>query len=269
MEEIINACIDSYDERTFDYEELAWAETSLPIKAICETGYRQNQKADGYNYGCVYFSTSEWTNYLNVIRTKWGDLCDKSETREEWVWDYLINWAKLALKLWLISWYGQIKSLLALKTSIVQNRPVLVWSNTINWTATKANWNIAVRWTWYWHRFHIIGYNDNDSHFICKNSYWPSYMDKGNFYIKYEDYDLLYNTKLSFIENPKLIDNYKKKIMEWITLDSAKIAFLLWIYNWDKRNEETRAIMLRAIEWMLNWKITKESIEKARKELQK
>lgn len=271
MDEILNnACLDSNDERNYQYEQIMWSSEELPSKVLLETGFRQNQQADGYPYGCVYFARAEASNYLSKSRLQWKDFIKWSSTRKEWVWDYVINWTKLLNKQNIISWYALVKTLNEVKHSLANGRPIHTGSNKIDWTKTKNNNWYAVYSDSYWHSFHIIGYDDAINSLICKNSYWPNYIAKGNFYINYELFDkVLMNSKFSLIANPTLIDNYKQKIMEWITLDSAKIAFLLWIYNWDKRNEETRAIMLRAIEWMLNWKITKESIEKARKELQK
>jgi hypothetical protein len=44
-------------------------------------------------------------------------------------------------------------------------------------------------------------------------------MSKGNFFLRYEDFDALHNTKLSLIENKTLIDNYKQKIMNDIKIE--------------------------------------------------
>lgn len=255
MEEI-NACIDNYDERDYPYEDIAWAEIILPKKYICETGYWQNQKADWYIYWCVYYSWAEASNFVTKKRLLWKDFIKNSKTRKEWVGDKISNWTKLLLELWIISWYWQVGTLLSVKQSIFNNRPILTWSNTIDWKATKLNKNIAVRWTWYWHAFHIIWYDDDKKLLICKNSYWPDYMDKWNFYIKYEDFDLLYNTRHSLIENKELLNNYKAKIMENITLERAKKAFEEGIWNWlegakSASREETSRMIYRMYEKIL------------------
>lgn len=230
MEEI-NSALDSFDERTFNYDELAW-NSELPSYVLLDTGYVQNQKQDWFTYGCVYYSSAEWSNYLTKKRLLAKDFIKKSTTRKEWVWDYTINWPKLLVSEWVISWYAWVFLLDSIKNSLANKRPIATGSTKINWQETKKSPFIAVIGTWYGHRFHIIGYDDKKQLLICKNSYWKETYDNWLFYIKYSDIWALHNTRVSLIENKTLIDNYKQKIMENIKLDSAKKRFELWIWNW-------------------------------------
>ena len=253
MEEI-NSCLDSYDELIYNYDELAWGDVELPKSVILETWYHQNQRADWWNMWCTHYSRAEASNYLTWKRLQGSYLCETSQTLDKLKGDYTKNPIDRIRKDWIISWYAQVKTLLAIKHSLANKRPIATWSNKINWAETKLSWT-AVIWTWSWHRFHIIGYDDDKQVLICKNSYWPDYMIKGNFYIKYEDLWCLHNTKLSLIENKTLIDNYKQKIMNDIKLESAKLFIAReWKYtNWERpqdniTREEMWAILERVLQ---------------------
>jgi hypothetical protein len=261
--EMVNWAIDSQDERNYNYWEMVWTIWDLPISKIIDDWVYQNQWLYKETaYFCVAYSHSHWSNIENSIEWSWDRITWLALGREmvkKWlldtkVWAYIIDWAKTLKDLKFISWFAQISTIDEIKHSIFNNRPVTTGSNTINWKETVNNNNIAVRWNSYWHAFLIIGYNDETKLLICKNSYWTEKFDKGRFYIKYEDFDLLYNSKFSLIDQQdQSILNYKKKIMENLTLDSAKKAMELGIWNWENPNspisrEETSAMLYRLYE---------------------
>jgi hypothetical protein len=54
--------------------------------------------------------------------------------------------------------------------------------------------------------------------------------------------------------------------MEWINIPMAKVAYELWIYNWKDNKipttrEESATMIVRSLQMLLDWKITKEKIE--------
>jgi len=255
MEEIIKGgALDKIDERNYSYSEIAW---NVEIKDfVClDDWIIQNQYRDWYMNWCVYFASSMNDNYCNWRdkmdeRSSGSDLCDKSETRDPNIWDYLINWPKLLKKLWYIEWYFQLSQTIEeMKKVLCEWKPIHTWSNKISWSKIMENNNIIVwcEWTATWHAFHIIGYNAtwNDkidalhhipnNCFICKDS--SNSFDKWFFYLKFEDLNLLYFTKLVFENKLEPILLYKKKIMEDIKIESAKLFVERGYTNWERPQE--------------------------------
>ena len=283
---IKNAAIDLIDERNYQYSEIAGT-TILPDFILNDDWEIQDQYNAGYNMGCVYFATSMNDNQLNQSdwiseRSKWWELCDKSKTRSKQTWDFIINGPKLAKELKLIDWYFQLKNVSETMASLVNGLNIHCWSNTINWRETNKAPYIANISSGSWHCFHIIGYNKGKESsykwrkipkdvFICKDS---SFMfDNWFFYIRIEDFEKsLYRTKFNFINNKDIILQYKKTIMDKMTLDSAKLFFLLGLTDGTNpqasiTREEAMAMNYRILEALVEWKITKETIDKAKEEL--
>jgi len=72
-------------------------------------------------------------------------------------------------------------------------------------------------------------------------------------YLKYEDINLLFSSKYSLIDKEDEVISYKKRIMENITIPSAKDAFEAGIWNglnpqMPATRQETAAMIQRAIE---------------------
>jgi hypothetical protein len=135
-----------------------------------------------------------------------------------------------------------------MKQALSNNRILHTWSNKIAWKKMWAD-NIAVRGVSYGHCFIIIGYDDDSWVFIVQNSYWSDFEDKGYFYIKYEDIDILF-TCYTFEVDQKNILLYKQKIMEKLSPEESE-AFELWIWNWlDWENSASRKDVAKMI---LRW----------------
>jgi hypothetical protein len=287
---MFNAGLDLYDERNYPYSEVAWTNKVTPDFVVNDDGIIQDQYKDWYNMWCVYYSVSMHDNFLNLKdwveeRSKGSELCDESETWSPTQWDYLINWPKLIKRKGLIKWYAQVKSLEDAYTALADGNQISTWSNKINWRLTRTWDYYAQGNSWAWHAFTIIGYNRTNEYkekegrrippmcFIVKDS--SNWFNAWYFYIKIEEFNsILYNTKLTFINNTDLIDNYKKRVMEQIKLDSAKLFFLLWLTNWERpqeniTREEVMAMNYRVIEKIVSWEITKDSLEKAKEELKR
>ena len=270
MEEQIKwGAIDCIDERNYSYSEIAWSEDQLKDYVMLNDWVIQDQNKAWYTMWCVYFASSMHDNYCNwrdknEKRSLWWELCELSSTRSATLWDFLINWPKLLKKLWLIEWYFQINSIEDAKKALNAWKPIHVWSNKINrWLTRQDKDCIAVIWTWSWHAFHIIGYNQSwkekydapyrvpNNCFICKNS--SSWYDNWLFYIKFEDFDALFYTKLEFENEIDPILLYKQKIMNDIKLESAKLFVERWYTNWENpqapiTREECWAIFERVLQ---------------------
>ncbi len=288
---IKDAAIDFVDERNYKYSEIAWSINinSLPEFCINDTFKFQNQYKEWYDMWCVYYSASEHDNWLNKkdwvpLKSKGSDLCDKSPTRDKAVWDYTINWAKLLKDLWLIDMFTEVQTLEEFLHSISKWFNVHIWSNTINWEKTNNNKWIAVIDKWPWHCVHAIWFNRwperkyynhtiPENVIIIKDS--SNYFDNWFIYLKFEDFEkALYETKLNFINNKDINLIYKKTIMDKMTLDSAKLFFLLGLTDGTNpqaniTREQAMAMNYRILEALVEWKITKESLQKAKDELKK
>lgn len=226
-----NSCFDDkQDERNIPYEFIAkiWViNNDLPSSYILRDESVLNQNiAEKYYYACVFFGEANNINEIynkfgiNRVITKWVDLAD--EAIDEWVLDIkkganLIDWPKLAKKMNLINWFASINWLDEIKQALVNHWPVSVWSNLIDWEETQTNNNIVAKGWSYWHKFIIVWYDDTQKLLICENSYWKELFYKWRFYLRYDDLNLLFNTKtVNFINNDimELINFYITKAKE-------------------------------------------------------
>lgn len=268
-----NWAFDEVDERLYNYDEMCWNDNDLnDLKSfiILDNKDIQDQFKDWYNYWCVFYSSSQNDNYCNERdwikdKTKWSELCEIAEQKDMWdrkSWALLINWPKLLKELWYIKGYAWCNSIELIKIALNKNEPIHCWSNKINWAKTKISKDkIAVIDKWYWHCFHIIGYNDWDTViywsriipscvFICKDN--SNNYDNWFFYLRYENFNALFTNKVVFINDIKVLDTYKKRIMEKITIEEAKKAFEEKLWNWERpqeqiTREECATIVMRAL----------------------
>ena len=226
-------------------------------------GY-QNQWAEYLTRNfCVYYSSAHWSNEENfqewsVTRVKGKDLWLKAielDRLDPEVWAYVKDGPKTLKDEWYIKWWALCKTVDEVKQSIYNKRPLVTGSNKINWwTANKAPYVLKGN-TWPWHAIAIIWYDDDYEGWclIIKNSYWDEKFDGGKMYLPYKSFDLLFNSKYSLIDKEDAILSYKKKVMEWINIESAKRAFEEGLWNGERptdsmTREETAAIIMRAID---------------------
>jgi hypothetical protein len=238
---------DSVDELCYSFSEVCgWNSIKLPNKKIIDKldDYQNQWLEKLTQFMCVAYSSSHWTNIENYIEWSTSFLYGKdlwNKMVELWkldinAWAFIIDWPDTLKDLNFISWYAIINTLDEVKKSITLNQPVITWSKNIDWR--KMTWSIALRWASYWHAFCIIWYDDEFEHLIVKNSYWNKTYDKWRFYINYEDFDLLFYSKFSIIDKKdNSILKYKNKLMENITIDSAKKALENKIWNWERASE--------------------------------
>ena len=220
LEKMLWGAFDKIDPTLIPYELFLW-NAQLPKKFRYDDSRANNQAQPWYEYSCVFF----WeANSINEIRNKqkipWivkGEtLADKAERL--WIldktkWALLIDWPKLSKLEWLIDWYVWCFTLEDIKRWLVENWPIWVWSNQINWNETMKPPFIATRKPSYWHKFIIVGYDDETKLLECENSYGTQLFKWWRFYIKYEDFDLMYPTKTAnFIKDTRFqkLDDYLK-----------------------------------------------------------
>lgn len=229
--------LDKIDDMDLPLEILFWATTNLPSYKLLSDWVIQDQSIN-WPYWCVFFTWSNVSNTMNfckneIARISWGELCTKAVAKwylDKNAWAYVQSSPKLLKELWFISTYALCSSLEDIKTSIVNDKPVQTWSNSIDWSATINNNNIVVEWSSYWHSFSIMWYDDNNQWLICENTYWPNAFDKWLFYLPYSKLNLLYNAKYTMTDIVgATIDN---TILSNINLQDAKTAYTNWIWNW-------------------------------------
>lgn len=259
------ACYDIQDERDYQYSDvfplLGWVR---PEKVLLDNVEYENQWLEKVTkMMCVYYSTAHWSNEENF--QEWSDV------RIAWKSLWLIafdlgrldlekgalvsNGPRTARDEWLISGWVKVKTVDEIKDSLINKRPIVVWSNKINWS-TWYNSPYVLWWNkWSGHAVLIIWYDDNYEWgcFVIKNSYGDERFDSGKMYLKYENLWLLFNSKYSLIDEEDPILAYKKKVMENIDLEKAKEGFELGIWNWERPREpisrqETVTVILRALE---------------------
>ena len=280
MENIkLNAVYDIPDERDYRYDTIFWIQKTYPRKYIMDKWIYQNQWLEEITkMMCVFYSTAHWNNEQNIIewskvRINWKDFwlqAKENKLLNPKKWALLKNWPAFAKTLKYISWYSLVQELEEIKDSIINNRPIVVWTNKANWKTTRKVPYTLELWTSYWHAFVIVWYDDDYEWWclICKNSYWKEVYDNWKFYIRYSDFkEILFYSKYSLIDEIDPILIYKKNIMENINIPMAKVWFELWIWNWKDATEEiTRekcvTVVLRAIEKFEKWEINAEMIEK-------
>ena len=259
----IDYALDKIDDRDYIFEEMSWLSNKIkkPESRIIdrEDDYQNQGLKEITAYMCVFYSSWHWSNIQNfsedsnvfINNESFWKRAIKEKLLDPKKWAYIQSWPKLLKIEKYIKWYALVKTLNGIKDSILNGNPICVWSNKIDWSWTKDNYNIAVKWNSYWHAFLIIWYNDKDKLIILKNSYWKDFWDNWVFYIRYEDiFSILYNGKYSLIDVKEPIVKYKRDILKKINLHDTRIWFLIGLTNWknlSQEKEEAVAMDVRVI----------------------
>ena len=257
-----DACFDIPDERDYHYQELLWANKTLPWEFEIDliNDYQNQWLEDITKYMCVFFSTTHWVNIWNYLEwwneiLKWKDLWLRA--LELWRLD-LKKWA--AIQHWpltardekyISSWYLVDEN--NIKQALFDWNPVVVGSNSLIWNKTTPEAGKS-----YWHAVLIIGWNQY--WYIIKESYWKSKRDNWRQYLPYDLFGNLYTSKYALVDEPSILTLYIKKIMENINIEKAKEAFTLWLWNGldatkPASREEVATMILRWLEKLKNWDI--------------
>lgn len=226
---MLNACYDILDKRNYQYGLFETLWTQLPKKVLLNDWKITNQWYARYWYWCVAFSTTNWINeILYTLKEEKDPIVLFEEMVSKKLLDikkgaYIIDWPKTSKLLGWITWYLQVNTLREIKDSLYKKRPLVIWSNKINWSLTKKFPHIAIEWNSYWHRFLIVWYDDDKQLLTCENSYWDTF-DYWRFYISYDDIWLLFPSKFSLYIDKA--DNFSK-LKEYI-----KEAKSIWYVNY-------------------------------------
>lgn len=191
------------DPRDYSFEEIAGAEIEIEESVDLSSNLSkiQNQGLEVVTrMMCTAYSPSHGSDILWVDNTKHfhsgkqiGLAMHKAGKLGLNSWAYIIDGVKFGKALNLLDGYSNARQVHEMKQALSIGRPICVWSRTIDWRKTRANNNIAVPWSAYWHAFLVIWYTKE--HIICLNSYWKESNDNGKFYIKWSDFGLLYPNK--------------------------------------------------------------------------
>jgi len=239
-----NAVLDTdntFDENNYPYEMVGSFEKVLPKSFIYNDNQFTNQWLQWKTRNwCVFYweanaiNENRWSrwNYNIIDPVEFCDIAEKEWVLDRSIWAYLINWPKLAQKLWYISLFSQVGSLEEIKQALYTTWPVSVWSNKLDFTSID-NFPFVAKYKEVstWHKFIIVWYDDNKSRLICEDSYWWDRRDKGRFYILYKDYNkLLFPTRTVWHIWDKRIDKIKEYIIEakekgfgWFNLEIKKL----------------------------------------------
>jgi len=203
------------DDRDYKVEILLWWKVKLPVRYILRDDEIQNQALTN-PYGCVFYTWSSISNTMNYIakedtRISWDELCKMAINK--WLLNptrgaFISSSPELLQELWYIKTYWNCRTLEEVKLAIYNKKPVQTWSNRINRDKTKENNNRAVEWWSYGHSFFICWYSDTEELLVCENSYWKDSYKLWYFFIKYEDYDLLFQSKYIMTDMSK--EEYSK-----------------------------------------------------------
>lgn len=203
----VSAVQDIPSHNDFLFENYFWS-----VLAPASVGYystevlNQNLPNDPKTgYACTIYSAVHAVNEANSIEAKENNIpYNPSNPVPLWK-EALTLWAKIdygwslqwACKLMrdknLISIYTRCENLESVKQALIQKKMIHTWSSTIDWEKTAQNSFIAQKWPGYAHAFTLVGFDDGKEWLICKNSFWENYGVKGYFYVKYDDFKLLFS----------------------------------------------------------------------------
>lgn len=263
---IVNWCQDIPDSRDLHYMEVFWVWELPPfIWFNFSPIYNQWNKNDPDTaYWCTCYASAHCVNEENCYE---HDKCKLVSPSKMWKlaltrWANIKKWwslqwaANLAKDLWFISGYTLCRSLGEVKQALASNQTIQSWSNKINWKKTLENGNVAVEGDSYWHSFAIVGYDDSTKMLRCRNSYGDKTFDAGHFFIKYEDFRLLFSCYAYADISNSIMIHLREELL-------GQRAFCLWIWNNERWSDQTTrleaitmiwvAAKLENTNWLWNW----------------
>ena len=249
---------DIIDKRDYPYEYLFGSTQEIIWEKIIDlkNDYQDQNIQERSYYMCVPTSTVHWDNIMNSIQ--W----DNSRTTLLELWNNMVNlwrlnikswallkdWPKTMIELGRLKWTALISTIWGYIDSINNNRPVVLGSELINWNKTTNSF-YAIKWNWYAHCFLWIWYNEK--WMICKNTLWKKWwLMWGKFILKWQDFNLLFNSKISMINNDNdifdKIKNMKLLLKNRINTDSKFNLYRDWI------KEYLDTVQKNSIEYKIN-----------------
>ena len=201
-----DACFDVKDKRDYKYTEIfgVW---ELPRSVSNTRTSVQNQGAvhtPNTAYACTCYSAIHCVNEANAIEAdRFAGTVKEVDAVKIWSqalqrgaiidrgWS-LQGATKLVMDLGCITGYTLCRSVGEVKQALANGQLIQTGSNSIDWKKTIENNFIVVRGQSYGHAFMCEGYDDDKELLTMRNSY-GDIMDKGRFYVRYSDFDLLYS----------------------------------------------------------------------------
>lgn len=254
---------DMPDERDYGYEAIFGSNEILPSICIIDDWDYQDQSLElATKYMCVFYSSAQGSNIQNHFEwskvriggKELGLIAIEAGLLDPKAGAAIQSWPKLLRDKGYIDGWAKVSTMDEIRNSIYNQRPIVVWSNKINWKNARVSPFIATLGDSYWHGFIIIGYDDIERQLICKNSYWEEKFDWGLFYLSYDNYNqILFPSKYSLLDSKDELLEYKKQIMEWINIEKAKEAFEKGLWNGlnasqTASREEVATMVLRGLE---------------------
>lgn len=237
MDELTNhACYDEPKSLDYKFEDVFQEMLGgmLPTEVNLISASIQNQwlqRNPSTAYACTCFGLShnidiEAQSDITKGEDLWAQALQRwASLTEGW---YLQKALDMGRELGYVIWYSIVSWLNQIKTALNNSQVIYTGSNQIDWKATISNGNIVIVGNSYGHCFTIQGYDDTKQLLICRNSYWPDYMDNGLFYIRYSDIWCLFTTyAVTDKQNAQTILNFKQKLME----QNTQRLIDLWITN--------------------------------------
>lgn len=240
-----NACYDSPDKRDYRYTEI-FGVAELPSSVSNTRTTVQNQGAvhtPSTKYACTAYSATHCVNEANAIEAEkykgtlrevdalkiWSSALQRGAIIDK---GWSLQWAtKLMMDLGCITWYTLCRSVGEVKQALANGQLIQTWSNSIDWKKTIENDFFVVRGSSYWHAFMCEGYDDVNEILIMRNSYWPTIMEKGRFFVKYADFDILYSSYA-------YADSESKEIRQEQQKRRLELVVKAWIFNWKDLDKE-------------------------------
>lgn len=203
-----DAWLDIPSPRDYKHDEVFGAVVSLPEKVFYNktTVYNQfQQNTPDTTYACTVYGGIHAINEGNALEgDKYDVLIPENNPIPNWMTaltrgavinkGWSMQWAlKMFKDLWLIKGYTRCFTLESVKTALAQGQLIYTGSNKIDWQRTAQNWNVVVRGDSYGHIFCSNGMDEEKRQLTLRDSSGDGRWDKGHFYIKYSDFDILYS----------------------------------------------------------------------------
>lgn len=250
----VNSCIDEPSDKDYLFEEVFWSSeqpeyVNWNSTQVYDQSSQNNPKT---TYACTCYSATHCVNEGNFLEIGAEDNIDPVR-----IWKIALErgakidsgWSlqgsqKIMRDLGYTDGHTRCSNLGDVKSALARKQLVQTGSKSIDWKKTRENANIAVYWEAYWHAFIIQWYDDSKSYLICRNSYWPNKYDQGLFFVKYDDFKLLYTCYAYVDADSKAIiekEQEKRRLAE---------AVKKWIWNGERPDDlltrfEASAIALR------------------------
>ncbi len=251
----VNSCIDVPDDRDYLFEEVFGSEQKeLDYVNWNNTKiYNQTEKnTPSTLYACTCYSATHCVNEGNFLEIGVEDNIDPVR-----IWKIALErgakidsgWSlqgsqKIMRDLGYTSGHTRCNNLSDVKSALARRQLIQTGSKSIDWKKTRENANIAVRGESYGHAFIVQWHDNKKKHLICRNSEWEEKYDNGLFYVKYDDFDILYSCYA-------YVDSDSKEIIEK-EQEKRRLAEAVkkWIWNWQRPNDlltrfEASAIAIR------------------------